>query len=274
MERIMGGLYLPIFERTSVSDALLPSRNVGIVLNGVAPNRRFTWAIGGFNDWFEASQAFDESASQIVGRITGLPFISDDESNLIHLGLGVRYTDAEEGLRYRSDPEFNLSPVFVDTCVSEDKCLFDADSATAIDLEASVRRGPIWLHGEYLRSAVAAPDLGDPVLYGYHLTGSWIVTKEMRVYNRRSAVFGPVPVARSVYQNGWGALELALRWSYLDLTDAQISGGEMGILSTGLNWWLTPYFSFSLYYRNIELDRFGKVGHSDGLLARVTLMLE
>ena len=106
MERIMGGLYLPMFERTSVSDALLPSRNVGIVLNGVVPNRRFTWAIGGFNDWFDASQAFDDSASQIVGRITGLPFISEDESHLLHLGVGVRYTDAKEGVRYRTDPEF------------------------------------------------------------------------------------------------------------------------------------------------------------------------
>lgn len=274
MERIMGGLYLPIFERTSVSDALLPSRNVGFVLNGVVPNRRFTWAIGGFNDWFDASQGFDESASQVVGRITGLPFISEDESNLFHLGLGVRYTDAKEGLRYRTDPEFNLSPVFVDTCVSDDDCLFDADSATAIDLEASWRRGPFWLHGEYLRNNVAAPDSGDPVFYGYHITSSWIVSKEMRVYNRRSAVFGPVPVARSVYQKGWGALELALRWSFLDLTDGEIAGGGISILSAGLNWWLTPYFGCSLYYRTIELDRFGLVGNSDGMLVRVTLMLE
>lgn len=274
MERIMGGAHLPIFERTSVSDALLPSRNVGFVLNGVIPNQRVTWAIGGFNDWFDASQAFDESANQVVGRITGLPFISEDESNLLHLGLGVRYTDAKEGLRYRSDPEFNLSPIYVDTCVSEDSCLFEAESATAINLEASVRRGPLWLHGEYLRNMAAAPDSGDPVFYGYHVTGSWIVTGEMRTYNRRSAVFGPVPVARSVYQKGWGALELALRWSYLDLTDGDFAGGEMSILSAGMNWWLTPYFSFNIFYRTIQLDRFGLDGNSDGMLARITLMLQ
>ena len=96
----------------------------------------------------------------------------------------------------------------------------------------------------------------------------------MRAYNRRSAVFGPVPVARSVYQNGWGALELALRWSYLDLTDGEIAGGEMGIASAGLNWWLTPYFGSSLYYRRIGLDRFGLDGTSDGFLVRLSLMLE
>jgi phosphate-selective porin OprO/OprP len=273
MERLMGGPYLPIFERSSVSDTLLPARNVGIVFNGASPNGRFTWAVGGFNDWIDASQSFDESARQIVGRITGLPLVSADESNVLHLGLGVRYTDAKEGLRYRGDPEFNLSPDFVDTG-TDDTGPMEANSSTTFDLEASWRRGPFWLHGEYLRNEVAAPDLGDPVFSGYHVTASWILSGEMRAYNRRSGVFGPVPVARSVYQGGWGAWELALRWTELDLTDAEIEGGEMQVLSAAVNWWLTSYFSFNFYYRRIELDRFGVQGTSDGMLARVVLMLE
>lgn len=273
MERLMGGPYLPIFERSSVSDTLLPARNVGIVFNGASPNGRFTWAVGGFNDWIDASQSFDESARQIVGRITGLPLVSADESNVLHLGLGVRYTDAKEGLRYRGDPEFNLSPDFVDTG-TDDTGPMEANSSTTFDLEASWRRGPFWLHGEYLRNEVAAPDLGDPVFSGYHVTASWILSGEMRAYNRRSGVFGPVPVARSVYQGGWGAWELAVRWSDLDLTDAAIEGGEMRILSAAMNWWLTSYFSFNVHYRHIQLDRFGLQGTSDGMLARVVLMLE
>jgi len=150
----------------------------------------------------------------------------------------------------------------------------EADRSTTYDLEASWRRGPFWLHGEYLRNEVAAPDLGDPVFRGHHLTASWILSGEMRAYNRRSGVFGPVPVARSVYQGGWGAWELALRWTELDLTDAEIEGGETQILSAAVNWWLTSYFSFNLYYRHIQLDRFGLQGTSDGMLARVVLMLE
>ena len=30
---------------------------------------------------------------------------------------------------------------------------------------------------------------------------------------------GNTPISRSVYQDGWGSLELAVRWSELDLTD-------------------------------------------------------
>lgn len=274
MDRLTDPVYQPISERAAVSDGMLPVRNTGVVFNGVLPNRRVAWAVGGFNDWLDASQDFHDSATQIIGRITGLPFVSGDESNLFHLGLGVRYNDAKEGLRYRTDPELNLAPVFVDTDPGTDTGTFAADSSTLYDLEASWRRGPFWVHGELVRNEVAAPALGDPVLTGHHLTATWIVTGEMRSYNRRSAIFGPAPVARSVYQGGWGAWEVAVRWSELDLTDGGIEGGEMQILSAAVNWWLTPFFHFDVNYRRIELDRFGLEGTSDGILSRVVLFLE
>jgi phosphate-selective porin OprO/OprP len=266
MERLAGGVYLPIFERSSVSDSMFPSRNVGIVFNGT-PGPRFTWGIGAFNDWIETPQSLDESATQYVGRITGLPFPSADESNLFHLGFGVRHSNAREGERYRSKPESDLSPLFVDTG------LIDADSATSYDLEAYWRRGPFLLGGEFVWTEVEAPEVGDPVFSGYHLTASWIASGEMRAYNHRSAVFNQVPVARSVYDGGWGAWQVALRWSDLDLTDAAIEGGEMQILSTSLQWWLTSFFMIETQYRTIELDRFGLQGTADGLLTRVALIL-
>lgn len=50
-----------------------------------------------------------------MGRLTWAPTVSGDENNLLHLGVGYRYTDAKEGLRFRSEPEFNKAPNFVDT---------------------------------------------------------------------------------------------------------------------------------------------------------------
>ena len=85
---------------------------------------------------------------------------------------------------------------------------------------------------------------------------------------------GPLPVSRTVHQDGWGAWEVAARWSDLDLTDGGVDGGEMRIVSAGLTWWLTPLFNVSINIRNIRLDRFGVVGHSSGLNTRIVLMLE
>jgi len=272
MERIMSMVQLPMQERTSVSDALMPSRNVGVVLSSTAFDERMTWAGGLFNDFLDTSSSFSDGASQAVGRVTWLPFISEDESNLLHLGFGMRYTNAEEGLRYGTEPEFNKAPGFVDTSV--DGTPFAADNALLYNLEASWRRGPYWIAAEYVNNDVNAPVFGDPTFDGYHVTASWILTGEMRAYRRRSGIFGPVPVAKTVDQGGWGAWEVAFRWSDLDLTDGLIDGGEMDILSLGLNWWLTPTFNVNMNYRYITLDRFGVEGNSSGIMTRVLLMLE
>jgi phosphate-selective porin OprO/OprP len=268
LERSTGMIFLTMQERSAVADAMLPSRNVGMVLSGGGLNQRVTWAGGVFNDWLDSDDSFSEGATQYVGRLTALPVISADESNLLHLGLGLRYTDAKEGLRYFTEPEVNESPIFVDT----DE--FNADSGTTYNFEASWRKGPFWLFGEYVYNDINAPDLGNPDLTGYYVAGAWALTGEMRGYNRKSGVFNPLPVSKSVYQNGWGAWEISARWSELDLTDGGVDGGETQIMSLGLNWWLTPIFNVSVNYRWITLDRFGVEGDSGGMTTRLLLMLE
>jgi len=121
---------------------------------------------------------------------------------------------------------------------------------------------------------VDSPESGDPVFSGYSVTGAWAVTGEMRAYRKRSGVFDPLPVARPVNQGGWGALELAFRYSRLDLTEGTVDGGEMDVLSLGINWWLTRKAQFSVDYRDISLDRSGIQGESSGLNARLLLMMD
>jgi len=268
MERLLMGTQIQMPERPAVADSMFSFRNVGITFSGTGFERRMTWAAGCYNDWFDDSQNFSESENVAVGRVTGLVWVNEDDSHLLHLGLGIRYTDAEEGIRYRARPEFNQSEVFVDTGEME------ADKSITSDLEVSWRRGPYWVASEFVRNEVDSPQLRDPVFSGYHVTGSWVVTREMRAYNRRNGIFGPVPVSKSVYHGGPGAWEVAARYSSLDLSDGKVDGGEMDIYSLGLNWYLSPIFSLALNYRHIQLDRYGVRGSSDGLMGRVILMLE
>ena len=39
--------------------------------------------------------------------------------------------------------------------------------------------------------------------------------------------------------DSWGALEAVGRFSFTDLSDGTVEGGEMSIISVGLNWYLT-----------------------------------
>jgi len=271
MERMMSMVQLPLQERAAVSDALLPARNVGLVMAGTLFNDRMTLAGGAFNNWLDKDQpnSFSDNTTQYVGRATWVPYMSDNESTLLHLGAGVRYSDTKEGFTLATEPEFNQSPDFISTDS------FMADSANTYQAEASLRSGPFWLHGEYIEAQIEAPQLDDPTASGYHVTASWILTGEVRSYNERVGIFGKVPISRTVNQNGWGAWEISTRYSTVDTNDGALFGGEMDIWSAGINWWLSPYFNVNLNYRYITLeDGYGLEGTSQGFNTRVLLILE
>jgi phosphate-selective porin OprO/OprP len=273
-ERIQSMAYNQMQERSSVSDALLPSRNVGMVWNGSSPDTHSTWAFGAFNDWFDADQKFSESASQLIGRLTWAPLKSKDESNLVHLGAGYRYSDGKEGFRYLTEPEFNKAPVFVDTGIGTETGRLPADSTRSWNLELSWRKGPFLLSSEYTRSDVKNPLLGNPRFDGYWVAASWVLTGEMRPYNKKSGTFGTIPISRGVYQSGKGAWELSTRFSHINLNDHQIMGGEMDVASLGLSWWLTPFFNVNANYRYIWNEFDGQNGISSGVNTRIVLVLE
>ena len=273
-ERVQSMMFNHMQERTAVADAMLPSRNVGIVWNGSSPERYSSWAFGVFNDWIESGEDLHESATQYIGRLTWAPLRSADTSNLLHLGLGYRYSDAKTGFRYRTEPEFNQAPLYVDTGFGTETGVLPADNLQTWNAELSWRRGPLWLASEYTRTDVDNPALGNPSFDGYWLGASWILTGEMRAYNRKSGTFGGVPVSRSVYQNGKGGWELTGRWSTVDLEDGPVRGGEMDIVSLGLTWWATPFFGISANYRYIWNELDGVEGTSSGLNTRLMLLLE
>lgn len=191
-----------------------------------------------------------------------MPVLSKDESNLIHLGLSVRHDEATQGLQYSSVPEVRDAPLFVDTG------LFDANSATLFNLEAGWRRGPLWIQGEWTRNSVDPPNLGDPTFSGYHIVGSWTVTGETRPYNKRNGIFGALPVARDTDHGGHGAVELALRWSEIDLSSGGVDGGQMQVAKAAATWWATTSFNVSLNYQWIWNETGGSKGRADGFVLR------
>ena len=259
LERMTMLLFLPIQERSAASDALLTARNWGIVFNGTAFNSRSSWAVGAFNNWIDSGNSFGDNSYQITGRATALPYLSADESNLLHLGLGLRYSDFKTEVNGKTEAEFFQSPVFVETG------LFSAEASFTYNLEAYWRKGPIMLGGEYIGVNVNSSAYDNPRVHGYNVGLSWVISGEMRSYRKNSGIFNPVPVSKPVNTGGWGAWEVAFRFSTLDLTDGTLDGGIMDTYSFGLNWWLTPRAQFSPNYRYIVLDRFGLKGRSSGI---------
>ena len=91
--------------------------------------------------------------------MTWVPLVSKDESNLLHLGLGLRHSNAKQPVRARVTPEFNQAPLYVDTGE-----LISADDTITYSLEAYWRKGPYLVGFEYLGTDVDSAVSGEPLL--------------------------------------------------------------------------------------------------------------
>ena len=110
-------------------------------------------------------------------------------------------------------------------------------------------------------------DQDDVSFDGYYVAASYFLTGEDRPYSTSSGKFGRVEPSNNFALNGsgWGAVELALRYSNLDLNDSPVYGGEENNWTVGLNWYLNPHTRMMLNYIHGDIDRSMPLGASGGL---------
>ena len=93
--------------------------------------------------------------------------------------------------------------------------------------------------------------------HGWYTHVSYFFTGEHREYKTKSGVFTRVsPKNNFDGEGGWGAWQLALRYSTLDLNDGAPGylGGEIDNITVGLNWHLNPNTRFMFNYINADVD--------------------
>src|SRR5262249_4542059 len=137
----------------------------------------------------------------------------------------------------------------------------EASSAFVLGVEAAGRRGPLSFQGEYLQAFVDRASVSFPGLY---LTVAYLLTGEVRPYDREAAVFGQLVPARpmDLRAGRFGAGEVAARWSWVDLDDGPVDGGRMHVLGAGLNWYWNRWVRWQAGYELALVDG----GRLDGRL--------
>jgi len=115
------------------------------------------------------------------------------------------------------------------------------------------------------------PDL---FFHGAYVYVAYMLTGEHVPYNRKSGTIGRVEPYEDFFLvdrccsdlgSGWGAWQVALRYSYLDLTDRDIFGGVENNVTLGLVWYLNAHSSlqFNAVYGDIREHR-PVAGFTDG----------
>ncbi|MCL4218842.1 MAG: hypothetical protein KJ052_17805, partial [Candidatus Hydrogenedentes bacterium] len=229
------------FVERSLANVFVPSRNAGLQLSdallGEPKKERLTWAVGAFkdtDDWPSGNDSDEDQGYQITGRVTGLPWYSDDGRKLLHLGVAYSLRNPDGArVNYGVRPESRLAQFrYIDPDnLPQSFRLRDAraDDVDLLGLEAATVLGPFSLQGEYIRSDVETTFGGDLAFDGYYVQASYFLTGENRPYRNDRGSFDRVIPERNFnwkMRDGWGAWEVTARYSSVDLSDRPIWGGE------------------------------------------------
>ncbi len=245
LEEMNSSKYITFMERALPND-LAPGRNTGIQITHHRNN--FTIAGGLFGDGFDTQDS--EPAWSLTGRATYAPVAEEDK--VLHLGLAGSYRklDSDNEVRFRARPEIHTSAQRLVNTGNQ-----DANSYSLLGLEAAGVYGPFSLQGEWIRASLSGGGGSEPTYNGYYVYGSYYLTGESRRYSTKSGTFKQTRVRQPLGKGGFGAWELGLRFSGLDLTDKDVLGGEEKNLTVGLNWYPNNNVRFMAnYVQVLDLD--------------------
>lgn len=146
-------------------------------------------------------------------------------------------------------PELRIDP----TALVSTGALANVSAAQVYSAEAAATYGPLFFQGEYFwfnverNAATGLPPIGAPNLKfeGGYAQASYVLTGETHTYNSGSAAYNGIAPANpfSLSGGGWGAWEIAGRYSTIDLNDrlAQangVAGGRQTVYTLALNWYV------------------------------------
>ncbi len=270
MERMTNANYNTFMER-GFNDVFNPKRNVGIMLFNSQLQNRLIWQAGVFketDDFPSDNDSDDDQGYAVTGRVVGLPWYEDKGRKLLHLGLAYSHRNPDGApFRYRANPECALAFSYLDTDRYTGFRIADAvaDDVDLIGTEFLWIYGPFSIQAEHALSYVDTNFSGTREFQGGYIYTTYSLTGENRAYNNKTGLLTRIKPKNnfSPKTGSWGAWELGLRYSWIDLDSGMIRGGKEQDWTLGVNWYLNPNTRIYLNYTfaNIEHDLYdGNLG--------------
>lgn len=243
---------IAFMEPSAPITAIAPGSEAGFQMGQPIFQERATWALGLFAPGAGAQEygaAAQDYGSAII-RLTGLPIYHPNQKNpatnqLLHLGVSadILYSSSST-LRYRTRPESYLAPYIIDTGD------IAAHRAATFGGEVAWVNGPLIIQGEGIYSVVQQENGQNLNFGGFYAFAGWYLTGESRPYNPATGAFQRL-IPRSNFSfsgGGWGAWEVACRFSHTDLSDENVQGGTLNLLMAGLNWYPHSHVKWMFNY--------------------------
>jgi phosphate-selective porin OprO/OprP len=267
-------------ESTSSTDILFLERASSTVIAAdiAAGNRRSAFGARWYNDIFwagayatgpttgaihSASSTNPDGTTEQLGttaRVAG-QLVSGPGYSL-HLGADAEFLikpphnliDNSFTLALSDRPELRIDP----TNIIDTDSITGVSGAQVYSAEAAATYGPFFFQGEYFWYNVARnnlPGMPNVKFNGGYAEASFALTGETHPYIPADATYGGIRPANpfSLWGGGWGAWEIAGRFSTMNLNDQLgtangVAGGQQTIYTAGLNWYVNGNIRFMFDY--------------------------
>jgi phosphate-selective porin OprO/OprP len=253
--------YMTFMNRPIFSDnEIEPARQMGVGLFIADGDKRWTGHAGVFaanldepEDCIEGAENTDtgECDQELAAglRITGVPFMQD-KTHLMHLGGGIVYRNPNGGTIDVDQRDAVIHIIDSKNLNADFKGI--AEDSFAWNVEAGGVWGPFHVMGQYVSMDVdrEPPGLDDVTLNAWYVDVGWFLTGESKNYDAGKGQWGSIKPKGIVGKGGIGAWEIAVRYEQADYTDtdAAFIGGEMDLLTVGVNWYVNNTMRFMANY--------------------------
>lgn len=207
----------------------------------------------------------------VVARAAGQIVSGKDYS--LHLGGDAEWliqpphnlVTGAQTLTLSDRPELRIDP----TTLISTGALANVSGAQVYGVEAAGTYGPLFVQGEYYwfnvqRDAITGlPPIGAPNVkfQGGYAEAAYVLTGESRAYNSAAASYGGiVPKNPFSLDGGWGAWEIAGRYSTMDLnnligTTTGVAGGRQNVYTVALNWYINRNVRLMFDYLHGDISK-------------------
>jgi phosphate-selective porin OprO/OprP len=202
-----------------------------------------------------------DSQEAVIGRAAWLAVSEPEVKWLVdgHITEVLKLSDATSSpalntIRFSNGPE-----VAVDASKTVDTGNIDAHHVREFGFESAGEYGPVFAQGGWFRYEIerrlAVPN---PSFTGWYAFLTYSLTGEQHPYDPANIR----PAKPLGTPGGWGAWEVAARYSSIDLdflpfstaATGGIAGGKQDIWSLGMNWYPNNAIKFQLNYDNIKVN--------------------
>lgn len=271
LDHLNSSRYNVFMERPFVIEAInQDARRIGVCSYGVSENEAWNWRYGVYNrekTQDDAGYVSDHFQAEVAGRLANTIWYDEcsDGRGYAHWAVSGSYAQpdgtgveprAANTARYDTRPEARTSSRWIDT-----REIAGADEMSMVGLEGLVNVGAFSLVGEYQNAWVDRdPGFGDQLhFHGGYVYAAYFLTGEHTPWERDSGTLGRTKPFENFFlvntccdgvQGGWGAWQVAVRYSMADFSDDNVLGGEGEAVTLGLNWWWNPYSRVQFNYIN------------------------